>query len=121
MNIFGPPWCPAGRKSSPSPPRQHFGAPPRRPRGVFLPPSPTYLGRVPAGIHPRGVIATLTEDALPRVTEERLALAKLKDEACFSPDWLVGAGAGTESVPRPYPTPLPSLGGIGGCDCETQR
>jgi hypothetical protein len=103
MNIFGPPWCPAGRKSSPSLPRQHFGAPPRRRRGVFLPPSPTYSGRVPAGIHPRGEIATLIEDALPRVTEERLALAKLKDEARFSLIGLSGLGRGRSASLGPAP------------------
>jgi hypothetical protein len=73
----------------------------------------------------------MPEDALPRVTEETLALAKLKDGARFPPDWLVGAGAGINnrgsgrgrrvSPAPPCPVPLPSLGGIGGRDCETQR
>jgi hypothetical protein len=58
----------------------------------------------------------MSEDALPRVTEERLALAKLKDWARFPPDWLVGAGVGinnrgsgmgqrvSPAPPRPAPS-----------------
>jgi hypothetical protein len=48
------------------------------------------------------------------------------DGARFPPIGLSGPGrgsaigAGTESVPRPRPTPLPSLGGIGGRECEAQ-